>query len=86
MPREKRRRARTGRVRRRRLREEQEQYRHSHGLNTHDVAMRHCFHAQMTSADLATITLCTNILTFDCFRLWWINNYNLRLCERKGRD
>ena len=53
MPREKRRRARTGRVRRRPLREEQEQYRHSHGLHSHDVTLRHCFHAQMASADLA---------------------------------
>ena len=61
MPREKRRRARTGCVRRRPLREEQEQYRHSHGLHTNDVTLRHCFHAQMASADLATISLCTNI-------------------------
>ena len=58
MPQEKRRRARTGCVCRRPLQEEQEQYQHSHGLHTHDVTLRHCFHAQMASADLTAITLC----------------------------
>lgn len=61
MSQEKQGRARTGCVRCRPLREEQEQYRHSHGLHTHDVTLCHCFHAQMTSADLATLNLCTNI-------------------------
>ena len=61
MPRHKPTRDRTGCVRKKPLREEQEQYRHNHGLCTIDVTLRQCFQVQMTSADHASTTICSNI-------------------------
>ena len=61
MPRQKRRRERTGCVRRRPMRQVQEQYRHNHGLCTHDVTLRQCFQAEMAATSHASNLLCRNI-------------------------
>ena len=61
MPKQKRRRARTGCVRRKPIKQEQEQYRHTHSLNSHQLSLRSCFQIQMSSSTHATNTLCRNI-------------------------
>ena len=67
MPKQKRRRARTGCVRRKPIKQEQEQYRHSHSLNSHDMTLRSCFQFEMSSSTHATNTLCRNISDLLCY-------------------
>ena len=61
MPNQKQRRTSNGCVCRRPIRDEQEQYRHSHRQHTSEITLHLCFQMQMSSATIATHTLCTNI-------------------------
>ena len=61
MPKRKAIRQRTNSVRKKPLRDEQEQYRHSHGLSSLELSVRHCFQCQMTACNLASFKLSKNI-------------------------